>query len=485
MPKISRIFRLGKSQRELDFVDIDPNKDTPVYLNPFTFSVRQDPFSVDAFRTITSFFQHNLTLIQSGNLAPARKNFLHLNEPNETCLGQSKGKPKGKGMGSINTDELFESIAGSTAVQSGLLEDLADTAIFIPNIGRDKVSDMTTNIIRLNLIKYTQNQCRLLGIDLTRDTPSGFYWDAVNHRWSEVFTEMLIVNGRRILFVPKGVVSYVKEYSYSKYHRHYALTFLQEDNLRRNTPLVRRTYNEDGSIKREYVTKKSLTESSLPEEKIPLAEFTERHPEIFRDFKQKTAAKIKPLENSEFETISEDELIDHMISKLSSLPSGTLTAPDYHALMVGVLEYIFYPNLINPTKELEINEGRKRIDISFDNASQEGSFFRIAQDNFQIPCRYIYLECKNYSTDIRNPELDQMNGRFSVNTGKLGIILCRSFEDEPLFLRRCSDIWVAQNNLIIPLTDADIIETLRKKKLGIHNYMDTILADKARLIINS
>ena len=90
VPKISRIFKLGKTQHELDFVDINPNRDIPVYLNPFVFAARSDAFSIDASRVVVGFFQHSLMLIKEGNVDGARANFQHLNEPNETRLGQSR-----------------------------------------------------------------------------------------------------------------------------------------------------------------------------------------------------------------------------------------------------------------------------------------------------------------------------------------------------------------------------------------------------------
>src|SRR5580704_16253459 len=99
MPTISEMYNLQKTQYELDFVNIDPDKDLPVYLNPFVLSARSDAFSIEASRTVLSFFQHNLDLIRDGKVDAARANFQNLNEPNETCLGQSKNQPEGKGVG--------------------------------------------------------------------------------------------------------------------------------------------------------------------------------------------------------------------------------------------------------------------------------------------------------------------------------------------------------------------------------------------------
>jgi hypothetical protein len=41
------------------------------------------------------------------------------------------------------------------------IRDLNDALMFVPGIGPDKVSDITTNIVRRHLIEYTQNQFTL------------------------------------------------------------------------------------------------------------------------------------------------------------------------------------------------------------------------------------------------------------------------------------------------------------------------------------
>jgi hypothetical protein len=485
MSRISTIYKLKKTQHELDFINIDPNKDFPVYLNPFVFSNRSDTFSINATRLVMGFFQQNLDLINSNHVDIARKNFNYLNEPNETCLGMSIKKPMGRGVGYDNADELFESILNSRALKTGLVDYLENTAIFIPGIGKDKVSDMTTNIIRSALIRYTQTQCDLLNIPLTNNVSSGFFWDQTRMQWSQELTRMLIINQKRILLVPKAVVSYVKEFNHQKYHRHYALEFLQDEHLQKNTNLVKTTYNKDGSIRRRFVTKKDIIKTELPSEKELLLEFTERHPEVFDDFRNGVKTEVGSLPNSEFESINANDLINYLIYKLKSTTKGNDMASAYHSLMIGILEFIFYPNLMNPIKEKEINDGRKRIDITFDNGAPSGGFFYRLQHSFNIPCPYIFVECKNYSNDINNPELDQMVGRFSPNRGKFGIIICRDIEDENLFMKRCSDSYKDQHGLIIPITDKDIIEILNKIKEGILHYEDEILSSKARIIMIS
>lgn len=151
--------------------------------------------------------------------------------------------------------------------------------------------------------------------------------------------------------------------------------------------------------------------------------------------------------------------------------------------MVGVLEFIFYPSLINPVKEREIHSGRKRIDILFDNGAPGEGFFHRLQHAMRIPCPYIPIECKNYATDISNPELDQMIGRLSPNRGSFGIIVSRELEDAKKFLDRCRDAYKDQHGLIIPLTDRDLITILEQKRRGVERPEDTILSDRARDVV--
>lgn len=273
--RISERFSLGMTQYQLDFVDIDVDKDTELFIDPFFLSIRQDAWSMAASRTVHSYFQNIISLLHQGKTSQARSVFTHLSEPNETCFGMSKGSPQGRGAGKNDTQKIFDSIARSDAVKTGVLEDLEDTRIFVPGVDKDKISDITINLIRNHLIEYTQNQCNLWGIPLTPSVASGYLWDPVRKVWYSEYREMLIIDERRILLVPKAIVSYSNLHSAERYHRYFVLNFLRNEHLSLNSLLVQRRITKKGKITR-FVNKKDLTEKVAPKDKEFLAEFTLR-----------------------------------------------------------------------------------------------------------------------------------------------------------------------------------------------------------------
>ena len=188
-----------------------------------------------------------------------------------------------------------------------------------------------------------------------------------------------------------------------------------------------------------------------------LADFTLQHPDIFAEFKAETIKRISAVDNRELEDALLSDITGFLIEKIRSISPGNTSANEYHRLVVGVFELLFYPNLGNPQIEREIHDGRKRIDITFDNCADDGFFYRLGND---IPCRFIMVECKNYSRDIANPELDQLSGRFSPRRGQFGIAACRSIENMELFLSRCADTWNDSRGLIIPIVDDDLVHLL-------------------------
>jgi hypothetical protein len=466
----------SKTQFELDFVDIDIRRDTQLFLDPYFIGQRAGPFSIRASRTVRSFFEFFLTLLRGGHENEAQKIFDHLGEPNETCLGMSRGRPRGRGIGNVDARRMFESIRKSRAVRTGIVEDLEDFKIFVPGVDKDKVSDMTTNVIRKLLVEYTQQQCALWGIPLTENVPTGFYWDPSKRRWSNEHTSMLVIENRKILLVPKGVVSFAKRYTPSRYYNGFLLNYLQNEHLRLGSSLVQHRRDDTP-----FVTKKSLKASEAPFDKDYLATFTRAHPEVFRTFKTAIKREESPVSDGDLTDIDRDEVIDHLSAMLRATKPGNADATRYHRLVAGVLELIFYPVLVCPQIEVEVNDGRRRIDLTFDNAAEAGFFVRL-QKQFKLNCQYILVECKNYSRDINNPELDQIQGRFSPNRGRVGLALSRRVDDLPNLIKRCGDIYREDRGLVIPLFDEDLLDALQALKDARVDFLEQMLQARLRSI---
>lgn len=109
------------------------------------------------------YFGCVLAAIKAGDVAGTTKLLASLHEPNETRLGLSRGRPAGRALGPEMVDRLRLALSSSVAVESGLLTDLEDTILMIEGVGSDLISDITTNVIRSQLVAYTQNPCRDLG----------------------------------------------------------------------------------------------------------------------------------------------------------------------------------------------------------------------------------------------------------------------------------------------------------------------------------
>lgn len=493
--KISEIFDLKVEQIQLDFVDIDLDIDYPIFIDPFLISQSASTWAVEVDATIKNFFNNVVENILSGNYRRAKELFMFMAEPKETCLGvSSSGTNKGKGVGEKNAEKIIGEIIKSKAIEDGLVRNIEDIIVFVEDIDKDKLSDMVTNIIRKHLLEYTKIQCELWGIS-TQIFESLPYWNMEIEDWDSSNEEHLVIDNREIILVPKSIVSYIKEYSAQKYNWHFVVDREVGVHLARRSSLVKYRKYKNGREKY-YVTKtdvdafigRQIKEGEYDSRKEFLRIYTKNNPELFRDFKAYTGNRAKTLDDNELMKhtgeIDVDILVDSLISRLKNIPPGKDFANKYHIFIKSVLEIIFYPNLNNPSMEERIHDGRKRIDIVMHNNSNTGFFHRLHVKN-NIFCPYIYIECKNYGKDVSNPEIDQLSGRFSTFRGRFGILMCRSLQNEELFLKRCVDTYKDNRGLVIPLIDDDIIKLLESYKNDDKYYVDNYLEKIRRKIVMS
>ena len=337
--RVSEYFRLQRSQATLDFVDVSVVSDTAVFVSPRALLQLPSEWGDECVHLVQNFFQTVLELIRSNQNHEAESLLRVLREPNETHLGLSKNEARGRALGDGSAHDVWDALSKSQAAKSGLLRDLEDTVLMVEGISTDIVSDITTNIIREPLIRYTQRVCDLYGIPLTEGVASGPLWNAQERKWFQRFERLPIANGRKLLLVPKAIVRIHLEYELGEYYRHFLLEHLQQVELNANSGLVELL--KDG---RRRVTKKALIEKYGQGKRVIVRE-TLKYPEVLDRYKKAKAAEPHlPLTHEDFAHIENEPgpNWDQLLTDVVTLQTGDAAASQYEKSVEALLTALFY-----------------------------------------------------------------------------------------------------------------------------------------------
>lgn len=132
-------------------------------------------------------------------------------------------------------------------------------------------------------------------------------------------------------------------------------------------------------------------------------ELTLSRPELLQQYKDESARNPKqPLSHNALAQQLGTPTPDwkRLLANLTDVNAGVEDARLYEKAVLALFNALFSPWLTYPTPQTRINGGRKIIDITYTNVAQDG-FFKWVKENYTAP--FIFVECKNYSTDIGNP----------------------------------------------------------------------------------
>lgn len=481
--KISEKFNLNLDQASLDFVDIDLDTDLLVFIDPTALRTLESSWGHKCASQVQQFFQTVLDHIHNNRHEDAKALLYNLKERNEFHIGFSSGKSRGSAFGNISADLVWNALFQSKAASTGLVKDIEDTCLSIEGIGSDMISDAICNIIRPMLIEYTQDMCKYYGIPLTPNVNSGPIWNTVTKQWSEYPVALPVVDGDVFLLIPKNIVRRKISYDYQEYYRHYILPELQIEHIRQGSPLVH--YVKKTGAPRVY---KTDLISFYGDSKQSGIELTIGREHIWEKYKtDKEVNPVPPISNDSFLELQHQPATDWdaLITELINVSKGTKDADNYEKVIEKIFSALFYPNLTYPIKQARLHEGRKRVDIQYSNEAKDGFFSWISTHQ---PCSYIFVECKNYTNEVANPEVDQLAGRFSPRRGKVGLLVIRDCENQELLDNRCRDTAQDDRGFMISLTDQDIIRLIRDYRtaspfnLERHEY--PLLREKFNKLVN-
>lgn len=476
---------MALTQPSLDFVDVRLDTDVPLFLDPTALHLLDTEWGQECRGLIHGYFSLVIEHIRNNEHQKAKDLLAQLSEPNETHLGLSTGRSQGHGMGRNLAEKMWFALKESQAVATGLIQDLEDTALMIEGVDKDIISDIVTNIIREPLLRYTEEMCKQYGIPVVEGVASKPIWNERLKKWdANQYANMPMPDGERLMLVPKAIVRRSLSYDSDKYYGTYLLEKLQ--NERWDEGIVRTLKNGEERL----VYKKSIREehSSISEDgKVNIKEqnlhLTPERLEVLEKYKEDIKENPKPaLSHEQIAETVETPPPDwnKLVSDLTSLPTGRDAAKRYENAVQALFDALFSPWLMYPIAQARLHNGRKIVDIEYSNMA-DSDFFKWLKDT--QPSAYIFVECKNYSTQVANPELDQLSGRFSPTRGKVGILVSRSIENRASLTQSCRDTALDQRGFIIALDDADLVQLVDDIRNKPKNEKLNLLRERFRQLV--
>lgn len=126
-------------------------------------------------------------------------------EPEEFRLGfttrrGTSGSGSGKGLAKQIVDAMCQ------AINRGLedIEHFEELGVLVEGIDKDRISDLTCNLLKPEFIEYTQGICHSLGVEMERVAVDHSKYDQGRRRWlSDEHLLPIDANGKPIILIPK------------------------------------------------------------------------------------------------------------------------------------------------------------------------------------------------------------------------------------------------------------------------------------------
>ncbi|MCC1483644.1 hypothetical protein [Winogradskyella immobilis] len=205
MYNISTFFKIDGQQPKLEFVDIKLSTDNLLFIDPRLIEISDSAVAKEMQLRIEAFWGELIKAVRAKNQFRVNQLLSGLSEPHETRLGYSFSKHSGNSVGEKLKPKIIDAIQRNKAVRTGVLSHFSDVELFIEDIGCDRISDITTKIIKEVLVEYTQKQCELLEIPMTEVWQNDMF-DYRTYKWATKKVFLPVFADKPIIFVPKNLV---------------------------------------------------------------------------------------------------------------------------------------------------------------------------------------------------------------------------------------------------------------------------------------
>lgn len=194
--------------------DVALVNDLPLFVDPFLLYDSKNPVYRELHDGIIKYLCFLRDRAVAGELTPGSiSQWLLFKEIKQNWLGFSKTGNAGTGLGpdfaralARNLTTAFKDFGNETISHGSHLEKLG---LLSGGVGRDHLSDFTTNLIKSNLLEYTQafTLAYVRPEQRTRCRVDRVRFDYDTQRWQADYFVLPVVNGDYVILTPKEILT--------------------------------------------------------------------------------------------------------------------------------------------------------------------------------------------------------------------------------------------------------------------------------------
>lgn len=417
-PRLNDFYGIYLCQSEVDFAIPFLDEDIPLYIDPFR--LWQSPAYQD--NGLHILFKNSFNglgkMYVDGQRDRSVEILQRISECNEVGLGNSKTRC-GKRIGESLANNILDVYEKIPAVRECGLDHPEIIQLLVDGISKDRISDITANLLGSFLIDYTIQECARYG--MPTEACSFEYLDVKSFTFKRDNCN-LPVNPKTkepLWLVPKRWLRRNMWLNGDDYLNHYLVERIES--LRRSD-IDMVTYNrENFNVLTEYVKAKERTAADCKNDplfgQIPI-----------------TSAKRK-------------------LSTIKKLPTGKEGNADkkYEEEVCQLMASLLYPHLDFAQAQSRTESGTQIRDLVFYNNISH-PFLKEINEFFGT--RQIVVELKNVE-EVSKEHINQLNRYLNPIFGSFGIIVTRNRPKKSVF-QHTIDLWSGQRKCILIMDDSDV-----------------------------
>src|ERR1035437_1269584 len=420
-PRLNDFHDLPFTQEEVDFGIPFLDEDVPLYVDPFLLWKSPSMQDNSLHTALTNSFNHLGHLFLKGKEKEATEYLILYSECQEVGLGNSKNKV-GKQIGNKLAVEILTLYKNIPQVSKSGFTHFEEIQLFVDNISKDRISDITCNFIKSFLIDFTIEQCEKHKIPLEKVVVKNIY-DYRKNKFidEEIYLPINPNNKKPILLVPKRWLRFLPWINYEDYFG-------------------------------DYISKLISDPTKFPD-RVSLLNYNRLNYDIVQNYvslkeKQANDCKNDPL----FKPIPIIS-VNRKLKEVLALPSGNKNGNDktYEDIICQMLASLFYPKLDFAELQSRTDSGVLIRDLIFYN-NRSYDFLKDIYDLYN--CRQVVVELKNVK-ELEREHINQLNRYLARQFGNFGILFTRNKPPRNIY-KNTIDLWSGQRKCILIFTDEDL-----------------------------